>query len=78
MFLEYYLILFRFNFERPKAESKFRQRLVTDGRVSAQDASAATWIMATAGLGAVPPYHTIPYHTIPNHTMAYIWLMGWF
>ena len=45
MFLKYNLILFRLNFQRPKAESKFRQRLVTDGRVSAQDASAATWII---------------------------------
>ena len=45
MFLKYSLILFMFNFQRPKAETKFRQRLVTDGRVSAQDASAATWII---------------------------------
>ena len=75
MFLKYNLILFTFNFQRPKAETKFRQRLVTDGRVSAQDASAATWIMATAGLGAVPPYHTMP--NIPYQSIPYIWLMGW-
>ena len=48
MFLKYNLILFMFNFQRAKAETKFRQRLVTDGRVSAQDASAATWVIGRA------------------------------
>ena len=37
-----------FHAHSKKVETKFRQRLVTDGRVSAQDASAATWVIGRA------------------------------
>ena len=38
-----------FHAHSKKVETKFRQRLVTDGRVSAQDAPAATWIIGRPG-----------------------------
>ena len=41
-----------FHAQSKKVEIKFRQRLVTDGRVSAQDVSAATWVIGRAAAAA--------------------------
>ena len=44
--IQYFLLMNCFHAHSKKVETKFRQRLVTDGRVSAQDATAATWVIA--------------------------------
>ena len=46
--IQYFLLMNCFHAHSKKVETKFRQRLVTDGRVSAQDASAATWVIGRA------------------------------